>query len=467
MDKQIIDPSPQSSVFNQRMFEFFKDTIEVIYENDTINNNITSAWKRIKTGILQAKNTLKFNSFNFSSNIEFNKDKPYIRFFSHKYSITSEFDLEKFNEKVSSLIFISYRNNFPKIKVKDSKNEQLTSDCGWGCMIRACQMLFARALYKLFKKEFDTKTEAILNHALFYFLEYPFKFTEMPNTFSSIISKFLSNLYSDENYDASKLFEIKSILAPFAIQNICAVGTLFNRLPGKYYSDIQIPLIFKAINEEFNAISNLGIFPFQTVIDKSKIIEQCFSLIEKENEEFNSNFNHSNKHGFNPFKVDNYIMFNNQKYYFAKAGLIFTSVRLGIKNIAPEYFDSIKKMFECKEFIGFVGGKGVYAYYFFGHDDDYVFYLDPHLNQEAVSNVNNDAFSTYQPKKIFHLKFEKLKPALTFAFLFRNIHEYNDLFNFIDEHFKNNNYACFAAANNVDAEPYPIDEEIETEEDDF
>lgn len=461
--RQTSTPTSQDDLLKQKMQEIFKDSIEVItHENNIANNNNLSVWKRIKTSFIQVKNTLQFNSFNFSSNIEFNKDKPDVHFFAHKYNITNEFDIDKFNEKISSLIFISYRNNFPKIKVKDSKGEQLTSDCGWGCIIRACQMLFARALYKLFKKKFNSKTESILNHALFYFLEYPFNFTEMPNTFSSIISKYLSILYSDPNNDSNIIYEIKSVSSPFAIQNICSVGTLFNKLPGKYYSDIHIPHIFNEINKEFNAITNLAILPFQIVIDKSKVIEDCFTPIDTEHPSdlIFIDSNHANHD-------QNSIMFNNKKYYFTKAGLIFISVRLGIKLISPEYFHSIKKMFECKELMGVVGGKGVYAYYFFGHNNDHLLYLDPHFNQEAVSRVSIDSFSSYHPKKIFYIKFTELNPALMFGFLFKNINEYNDLFNFIDHQFKNNDYACFTAADSVDAESYPIDEIMETEENDF
>ena len=48
-------------------------------------------------------------------------------------------------------------------------------------------------------------------------------------------------------------------------------------------------------------------------------------------------------------------------------GIIFISIRLGLESISPEYFPAIKQLFDCKEFLGFVGGRVQSASYFFGY----------------------------------------------------------------------------------------------------
>lgn len=465
--------SEYNNIFKFKMNQIFKNSIEVVQSNSNTPYEKEKGWKRIKTSFLQTKNTLKFNNINAKSNIDFNKDKPFVNFYSHVYNINNPDEEEQLNDKLSSLISISYRSNFPKIKVPDDKGEYLTTDCGWGCVIRSCQMMFARSLYKLFKKTYNTTTEALIYHSLLYFLEYPFKFNDMPDTFSSIISKYLSDMYRGKsttekaNNDVIEdaCIEIVSITPPFSIQIICEVGTLFNKIPGQYYSDTLIPQIFRAINNEFDAISNLAIFSFQTVIDKYKIIEECFTMTNpKENSEEIS-------FELNSDKIDLAlglaIEYKNIKYYFEKPGLLFISVRLGIKTIANEYFDSIKKMFQCKQFLGFVGGKDAYAYYFFGYNDSNLYYLDPHINQETVTTLTNTTFSTYSPKKISQMKFSKLKPCLTIGFLFRNLQEYNDLITWI-ENYSKQAFSCLnIATDGIKNIVCPLNGEMNAEGNDF
>ena len=66
----------------------------------------------------------------------------------------------------------------------------------------------------------------------------------------------------------------------------------------------------------------------------SKLIKQCF--VES------NNIN---------LKEDEFFLFNDKKYIFKNYGLIFVSVRLGIDSIENFYFNSIKNLFNCKEFI--------------------------------------------------------------------------------------------------------------------
>ena len=49
--------------------------------------------------------------------------------------------------------------------------------------------------------------------------------------------------------------------------------------------------------------------------------------------------------------------------------LVIISNRLGLTNVAPEYFKVIKKYMKLPTFIGLVGGKPRFAYYFVGHLD--------------------------------------------------------------------------------------------------
>ena len=126
-------------------------------------------------------------------------------------------------------------------------------------------------------------------------------------------------------------------------------------------------------------------------------------------------------------------------------GLIFVSVRLGLDNISPVYFPSIKKLFSCKECLGFIGGKKWTnsASYFFGNYGNILLYLDPHFNNKSIDHLDNINISSYTNKTIYQLELKTLKAAFTIGFLFRNIKEFNELFSFFTEVKKEEN-ACFS-----------------------
>ena len=221
---------------------------------------------------------------------------------------------------------------------------------------------------------------------------------------------------------------IESIYPPFSIRNICSIGELVKKSSGEWFSDINMPYIFKTINDNFKVIDNLQIIPFQTSIIIEKVLKKCFKEINPENKSF---------------KKSNSFIFDNKKYQFRNYGLIFLSIRLGINTIDEIYFNSIKNIFNCKECIGFIGGKSYKASYFIGCDENNIFYLDPHQAQDSIiPPINENNIQTYLSKNLFQLSIKNLQPAMTIGFLFRDLNEFKDLYQFIMEN-SNKEGCCF------------------------
>ena len=110
-----------------------------------INNNTLSFWEMIKLKFNDIKNRFIFNYNIFSSpnnlvNIEQKLAKE-IQIFDVKYT-----KQEELLNKLKNIPWFSYRENFDQIK----ENQNIyTSDAGWGCMLRASQMILAQGLCKL------------------------------------------------------------------------------------------------------------------------------------------------------------------------------------------------------------------------------------------------------------------------------------------------------------------------------
>ena len=363
------------------------------------------------------------------------------------YSKTYTKDIiDKLIYQIGKIIYLSYKKNFPKIK-NEKKNKSYTNDSGWGCMIRCGQMILSRAIYKYYKKlKFDS-FEALVQTSK-YFLDTPISFDEFPEEFFHMISFFLKN--NDINKIESE--KLKGTFSPFSLKSICLNGILCNKGAGEWFSDVNMCYLFNLISENYSLFPNLKILSFQSCVIKETIIKNCFSKEKSINE-------------------NEFIDFDNEKYYFKNMGIVFISVRLGITNISLDYHDSIRKYFLCKESIGILGGIKDLAYYFIGYKDDgELLYLDPHSTKECCSYINEIDFNDkYLSKNIKSLSINKMTTALSFGFIFRDYLEFCDMFKFFSVYMKDFNYPLFGISEknieNFNAEK--LENEINMEIDDF
>lgn len=387
--------------------------LENSYETK-LESNI-SFWG-LSNSLYNIKDFFKYNLI--SLNYKFNQnEKSFVHIYNKAYSIPN---IEFMKQKLKSLILISYRNNY-KPQTNSKNNSIYNSDCGWGCMIRSTQMIMARAIYKIFKYEIhksDQKLDKnfLIKSVIYFFLDNNLKLLKnrkgKENTYfgmENYISKLKS--YNENNIFKTKR-EICSIEPPFSIQKICIMGEIFGKTCGEWFSDYDLPKILDYINVGFNVFPNVKIIHNNSNLDICKLIESCFKEISKEKE------------------VENYIIYNGKRYIFRKMGIIFISLRLGLESISDDYFPSIKKIFDCKEFLGFLGGKVQSASYFFGYVNDDLLFLDPHYNQTSVKDLEREGISSYIDKTIYKLSLKSLQTALTLGFLFRNFDEFIDLIEF-------------------------------------
>ena len=392
-----------------------EEIITKCIENSYTTHIISAVPLGWKSEIFNFKDIIKFKLFNFNFNRKFYPQTSTIHFLYKVYNPNNEKGIKEFNKNLNKILLMTYRSK----------------------MIRSSQMIFARMLYKIFKQiyknQYDSKTLTI--SAIPYFMDDYIILDDLKGSdylvlgLDSYINKLKLFLKEKIEKNQYKKSEIQSIDPPFSIHKICIIGEIFGRTCGEWFSDFELPDIYEIINTTFNIIPNLSIMHFNTNIEINKILEKCF---EKENDDKNPNL----------FKNNYFIINQNEKYKLKKMGAIFVSVRLGISMISPEYFPSIKKLFECRQFLGFIGGKADSASYFFGYCDDSLLYLDPHLNQQSDSYLDDKTKDTYINKTVFELDFKSLQCAFTAGFLFRNLNEFSKLIDFLKK-YNDENCPCF------------------------
>ena len=413
-----------------------EEIITKCIENSYTTHIISAVPLGWKSEIFNFKDIIKFKLFNFNFNRKFYPQTSTIHFLYKVYNPNNEKGLKEFNKNLNKILLMTYRSKYRR-QINIKNKYEYNSDCGWGCMIRSSQMIFARMLYKIFKQiyknQYDSKTLTI--SAIPYFMDDYIILDDLKGSdylvlgLDSYINKLKLFLKEKIEKNQYKKSEIQSIDPPFSIHKICIIGEIFGRTCGEWFSDFELPDIYEIINTTFNIIPNLSIMHFNTNIEINKILEKCF---EKENDDKNPNL----------FKNNYFINNQNEKYKLKKMGAIFVSVRLGISMISPEYFPSIKKLFECRQFLGFIGGKADSASYFFGYCDDSLLYLDPHLNQQSDSYLDDKTKDTYINKTVFELDFKSLQCAFTAGFLFRNLNEFSKLIDFLKK-YNDENCPCF------------------------
>ena len=406
-------------------------SIENSFKTKNEEEGYLSLWG-LSNSLFNIRDYLKYNIISLNYKFTLN-EKSIIQIFNKSYSsVNSEF----INQKINQLIYISYRNNYkPQI---NSKNKSIyNSDCGWGCMIRSSQMILARAIYKIFKYEEGLKNKKIdKNHLIkkiiYYFLDNDLKLSEndKENTHKYFgMDNYIAKLKEYNKKYKRKKGEIYAFEPPFSIQKICIIGEIFGRTCGEWFSDYDLPKIFNIINDYFNVFPQIIIAHYNSNLMLSDLMNKCAKEISEENE----------------IENEKYIIFDNKKYTFNKIGIIFISVRLGLQSISEEYFPSIKKLFMCKEFLGFIGGRVQSASYFIGYVDDDLLFMDPHYNQNSVKDLDVEGISSYINKTIYKLPLTSLQTALTLGFLIRNSDEFIDLLKFCELVSKDENSAFYVS----------------------
>ena len=397
--------SSDNIINNQNPFQL------ALQQNDLPKMSSFSLTKPLKT----FANCIYFNYFPSTTSTKLNpytlttfKSTLPLYLFNTKYSededlpngFVSHNDINKLHKRfineLSKLILFTYRTNIK------TPNKIFNTDCGWGCTIRACQMLIAKGIidYKIHQcglniinnssssSSVQEQITSIIKETLllFYDNDIPIHYCKNNRDFQYM----LSTLNNNET----------TVTPPFSIKNICAVTNCYNKF-----------IASQSVIEAFNDISK-------------QYLSNSMQFIQVESTDISQQYLHS-------------CFFNDSNSNTCRMGIIFITFRFNyITNHHEPSITYIRRLFtHIHNNIGFISGSTNRAYYFIGTctTTNDLLYLDPHFTHKALfSNFTSDT-SSYTVKSLYKINSKHIAPHIQLGILIKNENDYLTLISNIEE----------------------------------
>ena len=455
---------------------------EKIRTSELNENNEISIWETIKQQIENVKNHIVFNFNIFSglNNLDLNDEKlpKEIQIFDEKFSKQDE----KLINILQNIPWFSYRKNFNQIKDKETI---YTTDAGWGCMIRASQMILAQGIYKLLsKKNLNEFFKEFIT--FFYDNKIPLKLLVKKDNDNIAQNKEIkkqenknNKIKEEETYDDFLIVDITRehrlsfvditketveelenlskqennnqnlVTPPFSLRNIIKTQNKINpngKKVGEWFSNYDLIKIITKINKQMieKQECDFKVINFENeTIYIEDLIKECFEEVEIQGFEYlsksdfsdnknikgNININESilNEEVINKNIKNEFYIFNKKRYILKQKFIIFISVRHGLHNLNEDLFKEVLKIFDIKTNIGLIGGKNSRAFYFIGKCDNNLIFLDPHYVQQTIPlNIlgTNQIGESYKPNDIYYMDISELSPSFSIGFAIKDMKDF-------------------------------------------
>lgn len=349
-------------------------------------------------------------------------------------------DYHKRKSLEKSLFWFTYRYDFSEIKPY-----QITTDAGWGCMLRSAQMLLAHA----FRVHFSQSRQQW--------------HTDSSNKVSSPSS-------SDRSSDSSSkqlltwFVDIPSTNACFySLHNMCAAGLAKHQvLPGEWYGPGTACYVLRdlvAMHKEQQP--SIPLFRVHVATEGTvyrQVIEELMTQDgrarqeEKKRQQQQSNAstndNGTSTHPLDPLSAAVAETDSGSRtskppttsisLEWDTSLLLMIPLRLGLNKFQPDYAQSLARTFALPQSVGILGGRPRGARWFFGSyaDGSKILGLDPHTVQPAISTPLTEIVQGRLPAaylRSLHTEYPetidllRMDPSIALGFFCRNRKDLQDL----------------------------------------
>ncbi|KAA0722016.1 Cysteine protease ATG4D [Triplophysa tibetana] len=373
---------------------------------------------RLKAKFMSAWNNVKYG-WAVKSKTAFNATSPLI-LMGQSYVFNTEDEVDRFRQMFVSCVWLTYRREFPQLE-----GSALTTDCGWGCMLRSGQMLLAQGLMRHFMPPdwrwadchplSDVDFEVLRPRS-------PSRPAGMslPSFTSSWSSPVAQRNPSSSSNEGQKrvprqhlsvsqnpqveTFHRKVVSwfgdqpsAPFSVHQLVELGKESGKKAGDWYGPSVVAHMLRKAVAKTKESENVAVYVAQDcTIYKEDVMQLCNSV-------------ESSDPGW-------------------KSVIILVPVRLGGDSLNPSYIECVKNILRLKCCIGIIGGKPKHSLFFIGFQDEQLVYLDPHFCQPVVDvtqgNFSLESFHCNSPRK---MNFSRMDPSCTIGLYARTKNDFECL----------------------------------------
>ncbi|XP_073351316.1 cysteine protease atg4da-like [Pagrus major] len=353
---------------------------------------------KLKSKLVSAWNSVKYG-WSLKQKSKFSKSSPVIML-GQSYELKDQGERERFRRSFVSLLWLTYRRGFPQMP-----GGSLTTDSGWGCVLRTGQMLLAKGLllhlmppgwtwsmiHHVVRDDMDLLVSRSTDSA-----EHGLNSKEGSNRRGrrlSLDSRLVRPMEATHRRVVSWFADNPT--APFGIHKLVELGKSSGKKAGDWYGpSIAAHILRKAVAASAD-LPNLVVYVAQ---DCTIYLEDVKRLCERPPP---------------------------QSW---KSVIILVPVRLGGQELNPSYITCVKKLLTLQCCIGIIGGKPKHSLFFIGFQDDHLLYLDPHYCQPTVDitkeNFPLESFHCKHPRK---MSFSRMDPSCTIGFYAKGQKDFESL----------------------------------------
>ena len=281
---------------------------------------------------------------------------------------------KKFLHKLQRIPWVTYRNSFRPLMQKTGK--KYTSDSGWGCTIRAGQMMLLVCLSKHFQ---DKETE--------------------------------------QRVELLKLIEENLLSAPFSIHNIITYGGL-NKSPGQHFSPSDVCEAMIKIQSNFPITGIVFILCIDYNVNQLEIYSKACEVDE--------NLVRSCRNS-----LPLYGNAGTSQLYWKRSIYLMIPLMLGVKSIDEKYVKALKFFVGLRFTTGIIVDKTGSALFMVGFSGNKAITLDPHVVKKANKNLVELKSRTQESvsQQVALVDLKELGPSVAVGFYLR---DERDLAEFIE-----------------------------------